>query len=243
MAFHNREGKTTVEAASDRSIEPHARLTLGPGFCSGGQSFLILDDLETDTFDVIEPADFWERARADGYRSMVLVRRQAREQQMALGFWSKRPHAFDARDVAVAQRIADHVALAISHEQLADAARQAADARTRAERLEVAGAVPDAGARHARRLRPRRRTVEAMEGRAEGGGAGVRDGHHGAADGRVRHRERGRRPLHPSCVRSEGGSVRGAQLCRPTGAPSGGRAVRIRARRLYRRPAGQARTD
>ena len=107
-----------------------------PGFCAGGQSFLILDDLETDTFEVIEPADFWERARADGYRSMVLVRRQAREQQMALGFWSKRRHAFDARDVAIAHRIADHVALAVSHEQLADAARQAADARTRAERLE-----------------------------------------------------------------------------------------------------------
>src|SRR5437870_3327851 len=55
---------------------------------------------------------------------------------MGLGFWSKRPHAFEPRDVAVARRIADHVALAVSHEQLAQAAREVAEARARAEHLE-----------------------------------------------------------------------------------------------------------
>jgi Nif-specific regulatory protein len=55
---------------------------------------------------------------------------------MGLGFWSKRPHAFGPQDVPVARRIADHVALAVSHEQLADAARQVAEARARAARLE-----------------------------------------------------------------------------------------------------------
>jgi transcriptional regulator with PAS, ATPase and Fis domain len=43
----------------------------------------------------------------------------------------------DRRDVAIAQRIADHVAWALSHEQLAAAARQVAEAQTRPERLEA----------------------------------------------------------------------------------------------------------
>jgi transcriptional regulator with PAS, ATPase and Fis domain len=65
----------------------------------------------------------------------VLAR--AGEQEMGLGFWSKRPTAFGPEDVGVARRIADHVALAVSHEQLADAARQVAEAHARAQRLET----------------------------------------------------------------------------------------------------------
>ena len=61
---------------------------------------------------------------------------RARDQEMGLGFWSKRPHAFGPHDVPVARRLADHVALAVSHEQLAAAARQVAEAHARAERLE-----------------------------------------------------------------------------------------------------------
>src|SRR5204863_4804994 len=52
-------------------------------------------------------------------------------------FWSKQPHAFARDDGSVARRIADYVALAVSHEQLAEAARQVAEARGRAERLEA----------------------------------------------------------------------------------------------------------
>src|SRR6202043_3622274 len=48
----------------------------------------------------------------------------------------KRPHAFGTEDLPVARRIADHVALAVSHEQLANAARQVAEAHARAQRLE-----------------------------------------------------------------------------------------------------------
>jgi transcriptional regulator with PAS, ATPase and Fis domain len=82
-------------------------------------------------------AAFWDRARAAGFRSLLLVRRQARDQRFGLGFWSTRVRAFDPSDVRVARRIADHVALAISHEQLADAARQIAETQARAERLEA----------------------------------------------------------------------------------------------------------
>jgi transcriptional regulator with PAS, ATPase and Fis domain len=98
--------------------------------------FVIIDDFTTETLPIVEPADLGERIVAAGYRSLLVVLAQARDQQMGLGFWSKRPQAFAPRDVPVARRIADHVALAVSHEQLAEAARQVADAHTRAERLE-----------------------------------------------------------------------------------------------------------
>jgi two-component system NtrC family response regulator len=68
---------------------------------------------------------------------MLVVNTSARGQVMGLEFWSKRPYAFSVEDVPVARRIADHVALAVSHEQLAEAARQVAEARARAERLEA----------------------------------------------------------------------------------------------------------
>jgi transcriptional regulator with PAS, ATPase and Fis domain len=68
---------------------------------------------------------------------MLLVGMKAREQQLGLLFWSKQPHAFQKRDLPVARRIADHVALAVSHEQLAEAARQVAETRARADRLEA----------------------------------------------------------------------------------------------------------
>ena len=61
---------------------------------------------------------------------------RARYQGVGLGFWSQRPHAFSRENLPAARRIADHVALAVSHEQLAAAARQVAEAHARAERLE-----------------------------------------------------------------------------------------------------------
>jgi two-component system response regulator FlrC len=61
---------------------------------------------------------------------------RAGQQNMGLGFWSKRVAAFGAGDIPAARRIADHVALAVSHQQLADVALQVAEAHARAERLE-----------------------------------------------------------------------------------------------------------
>jgi formate hydrogenlyase transcriptional activator len=137
MAFHDREGEAVIQAASDQSLAPDDRVIFGTGYPAGPNSFVILDDLQQETFAVVQPADFWDRARAAGFRSLMIVRRQARDQQFGLGFWSRRLRAFDRRDVPIAQRIADHMALAISHEQLAEAARQIAEAEARAERLEA----------------------------------------------------------------------------------------------------------
>jgi transcriptional regulator with PAS, ATPase and Fis domain len=98
--------------------------------------FKVIDDFTTATLAIVEPADLQERIVSAGYRSALTVLTRAGDQEMGLGFWSKRPHAFGPHDVPVARRLADHVALAVSHEQLADAARQVAEAHARAVRLE-----------------------------------------------------------------------------------------------------------
>jgi transcriptional regulator with PAS, ATPase and Fis domain len=137
MTFHNGNGEVVIEAVSQDSEHSVVRLRCGNPKSLAGESFFIIDDLVLQTFPVVEPIDFWNRIRAEGYRSMLLVGVKAREQQLGLLFWSKRPHAFQTRDVPIARRIADHVALAVSHEQLAEAARQISEARARADRLEA----------------------------------------------------------------------------------------------------------
>jgi transcriptional regulator with PAS, ATPase and Fis domain len=137
MTFHDGNGGVVIEAASQDTPQGIVRLKCGNPASVSGDSFFIIDDLAVETFEVVEPPDFWNGIRADGYRAMLLVGVKAREQQLGLLFWSKQPRAFQKCDVPVARRIADHVALAVSHEQLAEAARQIAEARARADRLEA----------------------------------------------------------------------------------------------------------
>ena len=98
---------------------------------------LIITDIATATLPVFEPADAFAPVIAAGYHSFMGVSLPAREQVIELSFWSKSLGAFDQRDLALARRIADYVALSVSHEQLVEAERQAAEAHARAERLEA----------------------------------------------------------------------------------------------------------
>ncbi|PYR60192.1 MAG: hypothetical protein DMF85_05815, partial [Acidobacteria bacterium] len=122
MMFHDRDGEVAIEAASMDEV-PVLSGVIENG--RGDDGFVIVEDFTTETASGV-----------DGYRSFLSVYARARHQQMGLGFWSKRPNAFTAADVPAARRIADHVALVVSHEQLAEAGRQVAEARARAERLE-----------------------------------------------------------------------------------------------------------
>src|SRR5207247_10527341 len=122
MMFHDRDGEVAIEAASMDEV-PVLSGVIENG--RGDDGFVIVEDFTTETASGV-----------DGYRSFLSVYARARHQQMGLGFWSKRPNAFTAADVPAARRIADHVALAVSHEQLAEAGRQVAEAQARAERLE-----------------------------------------------------------------------------------------------------------
>jgi transcriptional regulator with PAS, ATPase and Fis domain len=135
MMFQDQGGHIVFEAASTDEFPDLTRIVKS-GTSMPDEGFIIIDDFSTAALPIAEPADLRDRLVAAGYRSMLTVLTRARDQAMGLGFWSKRPRAFERRDVPVARRIADHVALAVSHEQLADAARQVAEAHARAERLE-----------------------------------------------------------------------------------------------------------
>ena len=134
MMFEDR-GQILLEVASSDGFPDVARLirTNDPKPKDG---VIVIDDLTTATLAIAEPADLRERIVSAGYRSALTILTRAGDQEMGLGFWSKHPHAFGVNDVPVARRLADHVALAVSHEQLATAARQVAEAHARAERLE-----------------------------------------------------------------------------------------------------------
>jgi transcriptional regulator with PAS, ATPase and Fis domain len=139
MTFLDGHGSCVMEAASNDEGPLAWRATgidtsqLTDGF------FKIVDDLVNYVKPGVkyDPPDHRERIIAAGYRSLLSVCLSARDQRFVLQFWSRQMRGFQAAQVPIAHRIAEHVALAVSHEQLAEAARQAADARARAEALEA----------------------------------------------------------------------------------------------------------
>jgi transcriptional regulator with GAF, ATPase, and Fis domain len=75
---------------------------------------------------------------ASGMRSWLRVPvRLWGEVRGSLVFFHRQPRRFGLEDVEVARRIADRIALAISHHRLAEEARVAAEERERAQRLEA----------------------------------------------------------------------------------------------------------
>jgi transcriptional regulator with GAF, ATPase, and Fis domain/transcriptional regulator with XRE-family HTH domain len=135
LAFRGRAGQWTRQASSGDDFPQDSRSTVAEDLFVGG--YLVIGDLRKVTLAVTNPPGFQERIVAAGYRSLLGVTTVAREQLIGLGFWSKRPDAYCIDDLPVARRIADYIALAISHEQLAEAQREAVEARARAEWLEV----------------------------------------------------------------------------------------------------------
>jgi transcriptional regulator with GAF, ATPase, and Fis domain len=136
FTFHDRGGEVILQAASADWDPLPARLKLAPS-ASFDEGFSIVNDLKPEKCPVVEPPGFWERVHSAGYRSCLDVRLTARHQLLGLQFWSKQPGAFESHHVPVARRVADHVALAVSHEQLVEMARRATEATVRAERLEA----------------------------------------------------------------------------------------------------------
>ena len=134
FALVNEQGELVIHAVSDGSepLFPRAKLSES---APNGDTFRIIGNLATDPLPAIEPAGFWEQIRAAGYRSTLWIERTAGDRLFGLQFWSKRGAAFDDGQVIVGRRIADHLALAISHEQLAESERVAAEAQSRADRL------------------------------------------------------------------------------------------------------------
>jgi Nif-specific regulatory protein len=97
--------------------------------------FQIVDDAPAD----VTPDTECRRALlSTGMRSWLRVPlRMWGEVHGSLGFLARRPGAYALADVEVARRLADRIALALSHHRLAEEARMASEERERAERLEA----------------------------------------------------------------------------------------------------------
>jgi len=73
-----------------------------------------------------------------GFRARLLVPVRLHGEILgALDFLSSRPDVYNEADVLVARRIADHVALALSHQRLAEESRRNEELRAREARLEI----------------------------------------------------------------------------------------------------------
>ena len=144
LMFHDRGGRLTLEARSTEDLAGH------PGWTEiETEPYFIVSDLRRPTCRrrSADLSDFVDRLVAAGYRSILSVRGVARNQVMRLGFFSKRTDAYHANDVATAQHIADYVAVAVAHEQLAAAERDQAEARGHARRIDArVRALADKGA-------------------------------------------------------------------------------------------------
>ena len=138
MTFHDKPAGSYVLHAASNADGPMAVRASGVDPSKyGSDSFTLIDDLRTVKTDVIhDPPDYRQQVVAAGYRSVLAVRLAAREQDLGLQFWSKQLRAFNTHHVPIARRIAEHIALAVSHQQLAEAVSRAAQAHARAEQLE-----------------------------------------------------------------------------------------------------------
>jgi two-component system NtrC family response regulator len=125
----------TMHVASNDDGPPIDHVKAGDAEQVTAAGFKLIGDLAREPFAA--PHDLQEQLLAAGYRSFLIVSTSTRFQPLHLTFWSKQPNAFSLQDVTVARHIAGCVGLAFSHQQLAEATRQAADAHARAERLEV----------------------------------------------------------------------------------------------------------
>ncbi|MEO8276342.1 MAG: sigma-54 dependent transcriptional regulator [Thermoanaerobaculia bacterium] len=139
MTFNDAAGGSYVLHAASNDDGPTAVRASGfaPAELAAG-AFKIVDDLGNLRHDIIhDPPDYRARVVAAGYRSLLAVALAAREQQFGVQFWAKRHAAFDRAQLPIARRIAEHLALAVSHQQLAEAVRRAAEAQAKAARLET----------------------------------------------------------------------------------------------------------
>jgi transcriptional regulator with PAS, ATPase and Fis domain len=129
LQFSDRAGLITLEASSTADLPAH-------GWCTGaGDEACIVSDLSRE-----RPALSANDAEAlieAGYRSALIVGSVTQHQTMRLGFFSRQEGAYQSNDVPRAQHVAEYVAVAVAHEQLAAAERDRAEARVRSERVET----------------------------------------------------------------------------------------------------------
>jgi transcriptional regulator with PAS, ATPase and Fis domain len=131
MVFFDERGRIALEAATGNvpNVRPHVAPMPLPE--------LLIGDLALEPLRVASGEDPTQHLLAAGLRSALSVVARARDQVISVVFLAREPHAFSPADRPLARRITDYIVLAVSHEQLAEAARQLASTRARAEHLEA----------------------------------------------------------------------------------------------------------
>ncbi|HJZ73080.1 MAG TPA: sigma 54-interacting transcriptional regulator, partial [Vicinamibacterales bacterium] len=128
------EGRLRIHAISGFTDFPafmHAPLP-EPALLTEPWDYRLIDDLAADPRYAQSPT------RAAGMRSALgfPIRFDGRLKH-GVNFYSRQPHAFTPDDVLVGRRLTDHIALALSHKRLADAARESAGLQTAEAKLEL----------------------------------------------------------------------------------------------------------
>src|SRR5712692_9187713 len=89
MAFNDRSGNITVQAASTDELPDFDRLKLADSAVRAmDDGSFIVQDLRTKVLPIVEPPDLQDRMIAAGFRSLLVVHTSARDQEMSLAFWS-----------------------------------------------------------------------------------------------------------------------------------------------------------
>src|SRR5687767_9567824 len=83
------------------------------GGTDGDEASFLVDNLDQGNHLTVHPVACLDQIRAAGYRSVLGVRLTASDQRLGLQLWSRSTGAFNPRQVPIARRIADHVALAL----------------------------------------------------------------------------------------------------------------------------------
>ena len=135
MTFESNTG-TEVHGASNDDGPAFERVRLAQPSIAPGYNRVVAD-LTRESLGIVDPPDLQARMIAAGYRSALSVLMRARDQLFGAHFLSKTVGTYTPRDLVTARRVAEHLALSLSHEQLAEAARRVAEAQARAERLEL----------------------------------------------------------------------------------------------------------
>ena len=133
LAYIDRSGSATLEAASTEEFP-------GREWCAStnDEAVSVVSDLCSVHSGVATARHGHGRASRprDSAPSSASGARRA-VQVLRLGFFSKKADTYSLKDAAAAQTIADCVGMAVAHQQLAVALRDAADAPGRSDRLDL----------------------------------------------------------------------------------------------------------
>ena len=112
VGFLDGHGQLAIEGATGDLPDGHA---FADGMRFGED--VVIDDLRIEARPV-GGTNHTPALVSRGYRSLLTITTRASDQVLAAAFWSKHPYAFDRRQLPLARRIVEHIAVAVSHERL-----------------------------------------------------------------------------------------------------------------------------